>query len=108
MRGTIHAVVPGTAAAFDGAPGVGVAVGSGLPVDHRSVARAAAAKIMPFDAAGKTVALRNTHDVRAVTGFDLGGGNGWPGLDAVDVVAEFAGPAARFGAGLLIMSGHGA
>src|SRR5437868_3803367 len=106
MRGAIHAVVSGTAAAFDRTTGVRVAVGSGLRVNHRSVARAAGAEMLPCDGARRRGALRNADDVHAITGFELGDGNGLPGFDAVDVVAEFARPAARFGAGLLIMSGH--
>ena len=72
MRRAIDAVVARTAAAFDDAAGVGVAVGSRLAVNHRAVARAAAAEVVALDAAGETVAFGNADDVDAIAWLEIG------------------------------------
>ena len=66
MGGAVDAVVARPAAALERVAGVRVAVRGGLTMDHRAVARAAAAEVVALDAAGEAVALRDRLHVDAV------------------------------------------
>jgi hypothetical protein len=67
MGRAIDPEVAGTATAPVRVPGIRVAVGGRLTMDHRAVTRAAAAKVMPLDAAGEAVPLRNADHVDTFT-----------------------------------------
>src|SRR5437764_14775436 len=108
MRGAVYAVVTGPPAALNRSAGISIAVRGRLAMNHRTVARTAAAEIMPLDAARKAVTFRDAYNVNPVAGFELGDRDRLTGFDAFDILAKLARPAARFHAGFLVMSGHGA
>src|SRR5579862_9750125 len=66
---SVYAVMTRTAASLRGSPRVGVAIRCRLAMNHRTMARTTAFEVMPFDAAGESVALRNADDVHPIPGL---------------------------------------
>ncbi len=66
QRRTIDAVMAWAPASFSDTSRVRVAVGGRLTMNHRAVTGAAAAEVVPFDAAGEAVTFGDARDVDTI------------------------------------------